>query len=701
MKRSVFLSLILAIVLPVSIFASAPKPYGAVPTANQLAWHEMEYFGLVCYGLNTYTGQEWGYGDVSTDVFQPTDLNTDQWARVAKESGMTGLILVAKHHDGFCLWPSKTTDYTIAATSWKNGKGDVLGDLSKSCKKYGLKLGVYVSPWDRNHAEYGNEKYIKDYFEQWREVLTNYGEVFEVWFDGANGGTGYYGGARERRSIPKDYYQYDKVFKLIKDLQPKTIFFGGINTDAARWVGNESGYANETNWCTFSDTQTSDRELRESGVKGGKYWLPAEADTTILYPKKWYFNSNSKPRTLKQFTDLYYTTIGRNAIFNLGLSIAPSGCIHDDDVKSMLAQKKQIDKELAHNLAKDSAITATQTRHNNKTYGSQQSIDGNTKTYWATSDGTNTASLTIDFKKSTTFNRLLLQEYIALGQRVDSFTLEALQNGTWIEAAKGTTIGYKRILRFAPVTATKAKLTLNTDAPCLTLSNLAIYNASIIMTDPVITASRNGKISIDAPAGASVFYVIGSKPSAADFKKYTGPFDLAQGGTVRAYALDPSDKSKSDTVSNHFGIAKAYWKITHCTFPNKDNASVQRLIDGDISTMWHTHGATEGRQSPPQSVTIDLGRTVNIAGFTYMPRHDACFVGLVDRYEFYLSSDGTNWSEPAAKGEFHNIKNNPIQQVINLPKPQKARFIKFIATHALEANDCVAICELGIISADD
>lgn len=220
--------------------AAPPKAYGPVPTANQLKWHEMEYYGLVCYGLNTYTGQEWGYGDRSTKLFDPSHLDTDQWARVAQESGMKGLILVAKHHDGFCLWPSKTTKYTVADTPWKNGKGDVMGDLSKSCKKYGLKLGVYVSPWDRNHAGYGKADYLKDYHEQWREVLTNYGDIFEVWFDGANGGTGYYGGARENRSIPKDYYQFDKIFKLIKKKQPQAIFFGGeFETDGVRWVGNE------------------------------------------------------------------------------------------------------------------------------------------------------------------------------------------------------------------------------------------------------------------------------------------------------------------------------------------------------------------------------------------------------------------------------------------------------------------------------
>ncbi len=454
---------------------SAPEPYGAVPTANQLAWHEMEYYGLIHYGLNTYTGQEWGYGDVSPDVFKPTDLNTDQWARAAKAAGMTGLIFVAKHHDGFCLWPSKTTEYTIAATSWKDGKGDVLGDLSKSCKKYGLKLGIYISPWDRNHAEYGREKYVKDYHQQWREVLTNYDPVFEVWFDGANGGTGYYGGARERRSIPENYYQFDKVFKLIKDLQPQAVFFNGSGIDAVRWVGNEAGVAGETNWSTV--------------IKGGKFWFPAEADTTILYPKKWFYNNNSKPRTLKQFTDLYYTTIGRNASFSLGLSPGPDGRLPERDVKAMLAQKKQLDKEFAVDLAKNVSITASEFRESGPAYSPDKCVDGTTKTYWATSNGINEASLIIDFGKEATFNRLLLQEYIALGQRVDEFTFEVQQSGKWQEAAQGTTIGYKRILRLNPVTTSKARLTLKTDAPCLTLSNIGIYNAPIIMAERVWTGS--------------------------------------------------------------------------------------------------------------------------------------------------------------------------------------------------------------------
>ena len=464
--------------------AQQPKPYGPVPTENQIRWHQMEYYGLICFGLNTYTEQEWGYGDIPPERFNPSDLDTDQWAGVSKAAGLKGLILVAKHHDGFCLWPSKTTDYTVAASPWKNGHGDVLGDLAKSCKKFGLKLGVYISPWDRNHPEYAREQYVKDFHQQWREVITNYGDLFEVWFDGANGGTGYYGGAREKRTIPKDYYQFEKIFKFIKEKQPKVIFFGGnFASDRVRWVGNENGHAGTTNWCTFrKPVNTAPRSLKNVGEKNSEQWLPAEADTTLLWPKKWYFHSHSKPRSLNQLIDVYYQTIGRNATLDLGLAIAPSGQIRQIDADAMIALKKQLDKDFADNLAKDAKITAS--NHRAGEFAAENTIDQNTNTYWATEEAVNKATLTIDLGREQFFNRLLLQEYIRLGQRSDNFTLTARQNGAWREITHGTTIGYKRILRFETTKARHLRISFQTDAPCLTLSNLEIYSAPIILSDP-------------------------------------------------------------------------------------------------------------------------------------------------------------------------------------------------------------------------
>jgi alpha-L-fucosidase len=670
----------LSLLTSMNLFAAADEPesYGPVPTQNQLDWHEVEYYGLVCFSLNTYTGEEWGYGDRSPQLFDPSDLDTDQWARVAKESGMKGLILVAKHHNGFCLWPSKTTKYTVAASPWKDGKGDVLGDLSKSCKKYGLKLGVYVSPWDRNHAEYGREQYVKDFHEQWREVLTNYGEIFEVWFDGANGGTGYYGGAKENRTIPKDYYQYDEVFKLIKAKQPRAVHFGGPPAaDGVRWVGNEEGVAGTTNW---SHDHTKDA-----------YWLPDEADTTILQPKKWYYNPSSNPRGLRNFVDLYYTTIGRNASLNLGLSIGPDGLIPERDVKAMLAQKKQLDKDFHENIAKEAKINASEWRGEASSYGPMKAADQSTNSYWCTSDGVKKANLTLEFNQARSFNCLLLQEYIALGQRIHAFTLEVERNGVWDLVTQGTTIGYKRILRFTSVKASKVRITFETNAPCLTISNLGIYNATSVIPELTIVADRTGKVIITSPEGFDSYYCVND----GEWQKYVKPFVIKNGGVLKSYGQDPLTGVKTDTATETIGLANDEWKIVSCSFPNEGGSSINAIIDGDNKTMWHTHGAN-GRIPGPHSVVIDLARESNLSGFLAMPRHDGSTVGLVDQYSFYVSLDGKDW-KLAASGEFSNIKNNPIEQQVKFTKPMTARFIKFVAEHAVDDNSCIALCELGLI----
>ncbi|NWK55039.1 alpha-L-fucosidase [Verrucomicrobiaceae bacterium N1E253] len=673
--------------------AAPPAPYGPVPTANQTKWHQMEYYGLICYGLNTYTGQEWGYGDVSPKLFNPSDLDTDQWARVARDAGMKGLILVAKHHDGFCLWPSKTTDYTVASSPWKDGKGDVLADLSASCKKYGLKLGVYISPWDRNHSEYGKPAYIKDYHEQWREVLTHYGEIFEVWFDGANGGTGYYGGAREKRSIPKDYYQYEKVYQLIKKHQPQTIFFGHEFTeDACRWVGNEKGVAGTTNWCRYTDIKQYNPKKYGIGEKDGQHWIPAEADTTILHPKKWYYNPKSSPRTLSNFVDLYYTTVGRNASFNLGLSIGPDGRIPERDARAMLAQKKQLDRELTTNLAKQAIITTSNIREKHPDYAPGNLLSPDLKSYWASDDGVSTAHVTLEFKQPTRFNRLVLQEHIPLGQRVHRFTLETWQKQGWVQTTEGTTIGYKRILRFPAVQSSKVRVQFETDAPCLAISHIGLYNAPAIMTEPKLASNRDGKVTIIGPKGAEIHYALNQ----GAFQLYQKPFTLPLGGRVRSYAYDPASKLKTDIVQQTFGLPKTNWKVISSSFANEGAAGINRVIDGDSKSMWHTHGKG-GRVPPPHWFIIDLGKTHSLSGFLAMPRHDGSSIGLVDRYSLHVSDDGKDW-KLASSGEFSNIKNNPIEQEVSFQKPQRARYVKWVAERAVDGNSCAALCEFGLLA---
>ncbi|MEN8228773.1 MAG: alpha-L-fucosidase [Bacteroidota bacterium] len=484
LRYDVSIVLLMVFALSCDVKQDQPEPFGPLPSEKQLAWHEMEYYSLVCYGLNTYTEEEWAYGDVDPEVFNPSNLDTDQWARVASDAGMKGLILVAKHHDGFCLWPSKFTDYSIKATPWKNGTGDILRDLSKSCKKYDLKLGLYLSPWDRNHAGYGRPEYVDYYYRQLEEIMTEYGTVFEFWIDGANGGTGYYGGADEQRTIDrKTYYGYEKIYSIVEKYQPNALIFSDIGP-GVRWVGNESGIVNETNWNTINvegrypgESGPEFHKKLGTGDRDGKSWIPAEVNTTLLWPKAWYYHTGHQPRSLDNLMELYYTSIGRGSPLNLGLAIAPNGEIRDIDVQALMRFKQQVDLEFRDNLVDRAKLTSSEYRGKASRFSADKIQDDDPVTYWATSDNIQKASVIVDFRRATTFNRLMMQEYITLGQRIHKFTAEAVVDGEYREVISGTTIGYKRILRFDDVTSSKLRITFETDAACLTLSSLGVYHA--------------------------------------------------------------------------------------------------------------------------------------------------------------------------------------------------------------------------------
>jgi len=256
-----------------------------VPSARQLAWQKLEFYAFIHFNINTFTNKEWGYGDESPELFQPSALDCRQWAAVVKEAGLKGIILTAKHHDGFCLWPSAYTEHSVKNSPWKGGQGDVVRELAQACREYGLKMGLYLSPWDRNRADYGRPEYLTYYRRQLRELLSNYGPIFEVWFDGANGGTGYYGGAREERRIDRrTYYDWPTTFKLVRELQPEAVIFSDAGPDV-RWVGNEKGIAGETNWSMINKDEfapgVADLEILNHGLENGRDWVPAECDVSM------------------------------------------------------------------------------------------------------------------------------------------------------------------------------------------------------------------------------------------------------------------------------------------------------------------------------------------------------------------------------------------------------------------------------------
>lgn len=696
-----YLSILLLLIISCTSKVDIPKPYGPIPTGSQLKWHEMEYFSLVCYGLNTYTEEEWAYGDVDPKLFNPSNLDTDQWARVAKEAGMKGLILVTKHHDGFCLWPSKYNDYSVKATPWKDGKGDVLGDLSKSCKKYGLKLGVYLSPWDRNHAEYGRAEYVQYFYKQLEELMTEYGDIFEFWIDGANGGTGYYGGAKERRNIDrKTYYGYDSIFSIVRKNQPNAVIFSDVGP-GARWVGNESGIGSETNWNTISTggkfPGESDPEYVKKLGRGdpqGDQWVPAEVNTTLLWPKAWYYHTGHQTRSLKNLMDLYYTSIGRGSPLNLGLAIAPSGQIRDLDEKVLLKFHKQVKREFEVNLIEKAKVTASDYRGKHSDFAAEKCVDESTKTYWATNDGVQIATIYIDFGKETTFNRLLLQEHIALGQRVHAFTFEVEEDGKYKEVVSGTTIGYKRILRFDDINGSKARITVKTAAPCLTLSNLGIYNAPRLVSDPVAHFDIQGNLSFDAEDGVSIFYALGGKPQATDFTKFTQAICLPFGGKVHCYAKDEKSGFQTDVIIDEFGVARNSWKVVSTDgMASKD---AYKAIDNDPKSYFATNNDANKH---PHEFIIDMGKKLLINGFSYLPRQDGNKDGIIYEYAFYVSEDGENWGDPVAFGTFSNIENNPIRQHIKFKNAAEGKYIKLVSKSSIRQSSNVSLAEIEVFSA--
>jgi len=667
-----------------------PAPFGPVPSQNQLRWQQMEYYAFVHFSLNTYTDQSWGFGNEDVKLFNPEKLDCRQWARTCKEAGMKGIIITAKHHCGFCLWPSKYTEYSVKNAPWKNGKGDVVREMADACKEYGLKLGIYLSPWDRNHPDYGKPEYITYFRNQLTELLTNYGEIFEIWFDGANGGSGFYGGANETRKIDaKTYYDWANTYKLIRKLQPNIVIWndGGDRGDL-RWVGTEAGYVGETNWSLLNATGDVPFNMLHYGVENGNSWVAAEVNTSIR--PEWFYHpgEDSKVKTVPQLMETYYNSIGRNATLLLNFPIMPNGLIHPNDEKAALDFAKAVNDAFAVNLASTSKATASNIRGNSKQFDAAKTIDGNKETYWATDDDVTNASLTIDFDKPTTFNRFLAQEYINLGQRVKAFTLEAFVDGNWKEISKGTTIGYKRILRFPTVKATKLRFIITDSKACPVISNIGIYDAPQLLTPPTIIRNQAGEIKIiPVDEESVVYYTLDGSTPTSQSKKYTGFFQTDGKLEVRAIAYDAATQKSSPECREQFDMPRKEWKII-----STQDEKAYAVLDGDPSTTWHQPKEIK----LPADLIIDFGKEETLTGFRYYPDQALWGPGIITTYQFYVSNDNKEW-KLADEGEFSNIKNNPLWQIKKFAAVN-ARYIKLRALKNTENNDNIGYAEVDVIT---
>ena len=572
-----------------------------VPTAQQLEWQQMEFTAFLHFGINTFTGREWGDGTESPELFNPSELDCEQWVKALKDGGFKMALITAKHHDGFCLWPTATTEYSVKNSPWKNGKGDVVRELRDACEKYGMKFGVYLSPWDRNAECYGDSPaYNKFFIEQLTELLSNYGEVHEVWFDGANG---------EGPNGKKQEYDWTAILAKIRELQPKAVT--AIMGDDVRWVGNEGGLGRETEWsatvltpgsythCKASNealginNMSKDLGSRELVAKASQlYWYPSEVDVSIRPGWFYHAEQDEQVRSLANLVNIYYQSVGCNSVLLLNIPPDKRGLIHEIDVQRIKELSGYIGKTFANNLVANGE-------------GSWKARIGDSKEY--------------EVKQGALVNTFLIQEDIAKGQRVEDFLIEVYSNGAWQYAAEGTTIGYKRLIRFSDCTPEKIRVTIRGARGVANITNVGLY-----------------------------------------------------------YAEPLQDKGTKVRMSH---VKTDGWKAV--------GADATAAFDGNRETAWTAEGLTP--------LVIDMGKEEAVAGFCYAPVAGEDLSGTIYKYNFYISTDGQNWTKCDTNGEFSNIMHNPVPYFVRFGKTYKARYFKLEPVSEINAASKTSVGDIGIL----
>ena len=572
-----------------------------VPTPQQLEWQQMEFTAFLHFGMNTFTGNEWGHGTDSPELFNPSELDCEQWVKALKDGGFKMALITAKHHDGFCLWPTATTEYSVKNSPWKNGKGDVVRELRDACEKYGMKFGVYLSPWDRNAVSYGDSPaYNKFFIEQLTELLSNYGEVHEVWFDGACG---------EGPNGKKQEYDWTAILAKIRELQPKAVT--AIMGDDVRWVGNEGGLGRETEWSATMmapgsytekneamaalgiDNMSKDLGSRELLAKSQEaYWYPSEVDVSIRPGWFYHAEQDEQVRSLANLVNIYYRSVGCNSVLLLNIPPDRRGLIHEVDVQRIKELSEYIGKTFANNYVEN---------------GTQM---------WKAEVG---QSKEYNVKTGAMVNTFLIQEDIAQGQRVEDFLVEVYSNGAWQYAAEGTTVGYKRLLRFSDCQPEKIRVTIRGARGTANISNVGLY-----------------------------------------------------------YAEPLQDKDAKVKLSH---VKTEGWKAV--------GADAAVAFDGNAETAWKADGLT--------ALVVDMGKEENIAGFCYAPVASEDLTGTIYKYNFYISTDGQNWTKCDTNGEFSNIMHNPVPYFVRFGKTYNARYFKLEPTSEINAAQKTTIGDVGIL----
>ncbi|MCA5004999.1 alpha-L-fucosidase [Sphingobacterium bovistauri] len=592
MKTSLFLLANCFLVSQLSA-QQAPKPYGALPTERQLKWHEMETYCLIHYTPTTFQDKEWGYGDADPKIFNPSKFDAEQIAQAAASAGFKGLISVAKHHDGFCLWPTKTTTYSVSNSPWMNGKGDMVKAFMEASHKFGMAFGTYLSAWDRNDLRYGTPAYTEAYREQLSELMSNYGTLFTSWHDGANGGDGYYGGKNEKRTIdPVTYYEWEeKTWPIIRRLQPMASIFSDVGPDM-RWAGNEHGHAAETSWATITPIgrngqkpmpgASTDASNLPTGTRDGKLWIPAECD--VPQRPGWFYHKNqdSKVKTPNELFDIYMKSVGRGANLNLGLAPMPEGILHPNDVKSLQKFGEKLEKTFETNLTSGAKATSKHLRGKSKEFALKNIFDKDRYSYYAPKDAVLNPEIEIALSGEKEFDIIRLRENIKLGQRLDSVVVDQWKEGKWEKIASATSIGANRLIKLqSPIKASKLRVKLYAPvAP--TLSDFSLFKEYSEPFSYDITSSVESK--------SRIAYQVISK----DVKFNQGIEDLSYVSSneivfkldspIKSLGYQPRQDGVREGIVQHYEImasedGKKWIKIKGGEFSNVLSNPIEQMLD--------------------------------------------------------------------------------------------------------------------------
>lgn len=736
------------------------KAANVVPSSAQMLYHQDEFTGFIHFGINTFTGVEWGNGKEDPTLFDPGEtLDTAQWCRIMKAAGMKKVIITVKHHDGFCTWQTRYNDaFSVRAIPWREGKGDVLRELSNSCRKYGLKLGVYLSPADLYQIEneqglYGNlspyqktviptdpasfktdplkarsdrpkgtptflveaDDYNRYFMNQLYELLTEYGPIHEVWFDGAH----------PKRKGGQQYIKAE-WFNMIRKLAPDAAIFGGPDI---RWCGNEGGYTRDSEWNILPiqayESSGEDRPIKSPGseeaLTAGKYevygkpyttkhlyYIIAEVDTSIRAGWFWRNEQEQSVRTPDDVYDIYERSVGGNSGFLLNIPPTNQGLFGLRDEACLVEVGKRIRATYTTNLAAHAKIEAD---------GEVQDfVDGSLLTYWQPK--TKQGSFVLTLPKARTINRFVLQEAIAtVGQRIKKHALDAWVDGQWHQVAAATTVGYKRILRFPVVTTDRFRVRILDSRSTPTISEIAAHFYK--QPPPKVTVSRNKDHGVvlkavgpsnqfawkrhneraaipDDYADAKIHFTLNGQAPTASSPIYGQPLDLPNGGYIRACVI--LDGEQGPITDVHLGISRKGWTIHSVSSQHNKQHGADKAIDGDSNTFWHTSWA-KGHPGHAHQLSINLGRKVKIEGMTYLPRQDKRTPdGMIESGMVETSLDGKSWHLAGQFG-FGNLLNDPTQRTFMFPKAVESHYIRIISKTGAQDTPFAGAAEIGVLAA--